>query len=65
MMALSEVASLYSQQSATLLTMLLEMYNAMYNVKIISLEASFTYEFDGMLSVSCMSYIISLTFGQS
>ena len=33
--------------------------------KIISLEAPFTYEFDRMLCVSCMSYIITLTFGQS
>ena len=50
----------------------------MYNVKIISLETPFTYEFDCMLCVSCMSYIITLnicvscmsyiitlTFGQS
>ena len=37
----------------------------MYNVKIISLETPFTYEFDRMLCVSCMSYIITLTFGQS
>ena len=34
----------------------------MYNVKVISLEAPFTYEFDRMLCVSCMSYIITLTF---
>ena len=31
----------------------------MYNVKIISLETPFTYEFDRMLCVSCMSYIIT------
>ena len=37
----------------------------MYNVKFISLEAPFTYEFDHMLCVSCMSYIITLTCGQS
>lgn len=30
----------------------------MYNVKIILLEALFTYEFDGMLCVTCMSSII-------
>ena len=37
----------------------------MYNVKIILLETPFTYEFDCMLCVSCMSYIITLTFSQS
>ena len=37
----------------------------MHNVKIISLKAPFTYEFDDVLCVSCMSYIIALTFGQS
>jgi hypothetical protein len=31
----------------------------MYNVKIISLEAPFTYEFYGMLCISCMSYYCS------
>lgn len=35
----------------------------MYNVKIISLEAPPTYEFIGMLCVTCMSYIIALTCG--
>ena len=37
----------------------------MYNAKIISLEAPFTYEFDGMLYLSCMSYIIALAYGQN
>ena len=37
----------------------------MYNVKIISLETPFTHEFNGVLCVSCMPYIIALVFGQS
>ena len=37
----------------------------MYNVKIISLDVPFTYEFDGMLYVTCMLYIIALTYDQS
>ena len=39
----------------------------MYNMKIISLKATFMYEFefDGMLSITCMSYIIALTCGQN
>ena len=37
----------------------------MYTMKIILLEAPLTYKFEGMLCVSCMSYIIALMFGQS
>ena len=37
----------------------------MHNVKIISLKAPFTHEFNGVLGVSCMSYITSLIFGWS
>ena len=37
----------------------------MHNVKIISLKEPFTDEFNGVLCVSCMSYIIALIFGQS
>ena len=32
----------------------------MHNVKIISLKEPFTGEFNGVLCVSCMSYIIAL-----
>ena len=37
----------------------------MHNVKIISLKEPFTDEFNGVLCVSCISYIIALIFGQS
>ena len=37
----------------------------MHNVKIISLKEPFTDEFNNVLCVGCMSYIIALTFGQS
>ena len=37
----------------------------MYTMQIILLEAPLTYKIEGMLCVSCMSYIITLTFGQS
>ena len=37
----------------------------MHNVKIISLKEPFTDEFNGVLCVSCMSYIIALIFGHS
>ena len=37
----------------------------MHNVKIISLKEPFIDEFNGVLCVSCMSYIIALIFGQS
>ena len=37
----------------------------MHNVKIISLKTPFTHEFNGVLCVSCMSYIIALIFGWS
>lgn len=36
----------------------------MYNIKSISLKTSFTYEFDDILCVTCMSYIIALNNGQ-
>ena len=77
MMAIDDMAVPYSHRLAILLTMLQCAFqnrlglltrlivHEMYNVKIISLEAPFTYEFDHMLCLSCMSYIITLTFGQS
>ena len=37
----------------------------MHNVKIISLKEPFTDEVNGVLCVSCMSYIIALVFDQS
>ena len=51
------------QDSLWLLTRLIA--HEMYTMQIILLEAPLTYKFEGMLCVSCMSYIIALTFGQS
>ena len=69
MMAIDDMVVPYSHRLAIINHALIRFFktallivHAMYNVKIISLETPFTYEFDRMLCVSCMSYIITLTF---